>query len=208
MKNNKSGFSYDLNEAMNYGNIFERIFHRRRLKVWISIINYKNKKILDVGCNTGILLIPLLEKGYDVAGIDNSIRDIKIAKNNLKKKNLPESRVILADAQKIPFKTNCFDVVLLSDVLEHVTNPDISAKETLRVVKKRGIIIASVPNKYHPVVKYPCIRKIFSGRNDIDQHLDIPFNKKQLIDLFPNTEVIKIGFIGFGSEILGVFRKI
>lgn len=208
MKNYKFGFNYDLNKARVKGNFFERIFHNTRLKFWLSVVEYKNKKILDIGCNTGILLIPLLEKGYNVVGIDNSLEDIKIARKSLRKKNLPESTVKVADAQKIPFKTNFFDVIILSDVLEHVIDVECSAKEALRVAKKGGIILASVPNECHPVVKYSWVRKMLTGRMDVDEHLDMPFNKKKLSALFPKTITIRLQYIGFRSEILGIFKKI
>ena len=202
------GFNYDLNEARIHGNFFERIFHNRRLNFWLSAVDYKNKKVLDIGCNTGIVLIPLKEKGVDILGIDISISDIKKAKKSLSQKKLSEKCVQVANAAKLPFKNNYFNVVLLSDILEHVTEPNIVAKEAIRVVKPNGIVLVTVPNELHPVVKYPWVRKLLTGRKNVDEHLDIPFSKKKLSKLFCETKIIKLSFIGFGSEILGIFKKI
>lgn len=102
------GFNYDLNEARLHGNIFEKIFHNRRLQFWLSRIDYKNKKILDIGCNTGILLIPFAKRG--------------------------------ADVRKIPNLDNYFEIVILSDVLEHVSSPEMAVKEAVRVTKPKGKI--------------------------------------------------------------------
>lgn len=207
-KKGSDGFNYDLNEARVNGNFFERIFHNHRLSFWLSIIDYENKKVLDIGCNTGILLIPLKERGIDILGIDISISDIKKAKKNLLQRNLSDKCVQVANAQKLPFKDNYFDVVLLSDILEHVVEPNIVAKEAIRVLKPNGIVLATVPNELHPVVKYSWVRKLLTGRKNVDEHLDIPFSKKKLSKLFCETKIIKLSFIGFGSEILGIFKKI
>lgn len=201
------GFDYDLNEARLHGNIFERIFHNSRLNFWLKVTDYSGKKVLDVGCNSGIILVPLKERGVDVVGIDISKRDISKAKRNLRQHNLPDNCVQVGDAKKLPFKNNSFNVVLLSDILEHVSDPEIVALESIRVVKKGGLVLATVPNEWHPVVYYPWVRKLLSGRKDVDEHLDTPFNKKKLTQLFFKTEVVKLKFIGFYSEILGVFKK-
>lgn len=200
------GFDYDLNQARLSGNIFERIFHNRRLKFWLSIIDYSGKKVLDVGCNTGIILTPLKEIGIDIVGVDISKRDIKKAKESLRQKNLSDECVLVANAKKLPFKTNSFDIIILSDILEHVSKPEVVAKEAMRVLKRGGLILATVPNEWHPVVRYPLVRKLLTGRKNVDDHLDVPFNKKKLSKLFPGTSVVETRFIGFWSEILGIFK--
>ena len=86
IKNGNWGFDYDLDKARLHGNIFERIFHENRLHFWLSAVDYSGKKVLDVGCNTGILLIPLLEKGVDIKGVDISKEDVSKARKNLKKR--------------------------------------------------------------------------------------------------------------------------
>lgn len=207
-KKGSDGFNYDLNEARISGNFFERVFHNHRLNFWLSAVEYKNKKVLDVGCNTGILLIPLKERGVDILGVDISKSDIKKAKYNLTQKNLSNKCVQVANAQKLPFSKNSFDIVLLSDILEHVGQPKTVAKEAIRVVKPGGIILATVPNELHPVVHYPWVRKLLTGRKNVDEHLDIPFSKEKLIKLFNGTIVVQTSFVGFWSEILGIFKKI
>ncbi|MBI2268210.1 MAG: class I SAM-dependent methyltransferase [Candidatus Blackburnbacteria bacterium] len=59
--------------------------------------------------------------------------------------NSPE---VLADAKKLPFKTNSFDTALLLQVLEHVDDPERVIKEASRVLKPNGVLIVSVPFFY------------------------------------------------------------
>ncbi len=53
---------------------------------------------------------------------------------------------VIADITKpLPFCSDCFDVVVLSNVLEHVPNPRSLLKEAFRVLKPGGIVIATIP---------------------------------------------------------------
>lgn len=207
MKKAKDGFGYDLDKALKQGNIFEKVFHRYRISPWLKKIDYSHRKVLDVGCNTGILLIPLLEECVNVIGVDISKEDIAKAKKKLTEKNLSPNRALVANAKKLPFKEGVFDIVLLSDILEHVSQPELVAKESCRVTKKGGYILATVPNEWHPVIKYPWLKKLLSGRKNIDEHPDIPFNLKKLIDLFPNTQVVECKYLSFWVQIFCKFKK-
>lgn len=204
----KDHFDYDLLEASKKGKIFEKIFHKQRLRMWLKATDYRNKKILDIGCNTGILLIPLAKRNYDVIGIDNNPKDIDKAKKYLREENLSTNIVKLADAIALPFKDESFDIVLLSDVLEHTSDPKKVARESLRILKKGGLVLSTVPYHLHPVVKYPWLRKILSGRKNIDKYPDTPFTFDKLKSYFPGTRTKKKKLVYFWCCILGVFEKI
>lgn len=55
---------------------------------------------------------------------------------------------VLADAKKLPFQNNSFDIALLIQVLEHVDSPDKVVREAARVLKPKGSLIISVPFFY------------------------------------------------------------
>ena len=53
---------------------------------------------------------------------------------------------VVADlTKKLPFKNSSFDVVLLSNVLEHIPNSEFLLKECFRILKSEGMIIGTVP---------------------------------------------------------------
>lgn len=53
---------------------------------------------------------------------------------------------VVADLTKtLPFKKSSFDIILLSNVLEHIPNTDFLLKECFRILKKDGFIIGTVP---------------------------------------------------------------
>ncbi len=112
----------------------------KRKVVRYLIKKYVKKKgphILDVGCGTG-KNIEELNKYGQVWGIDNSIEAIKFCK----KRGLKNLK--LGDAQKTNFDSRSFDVITLLDILEH-TDDNKALKEMHRIIKKDGLLIATVP---------------------------------------------------------------
>lgn len=53
---------------------------------------------------------------------------------------------VISDIEKLPFKKNEFDMVLCTEVLEHVPHPWIAINELYRVLKTDGIAIITVPH--------------------------------------------------------------
>lgn len=95
----------------------------------------KIKKILDLGCGTGGMT-KYLEKFGEVVGVEKE----KYALSLCKKRGL---KVILEDAQKLPFKKGEFDLVTIFDVLYHkrVKSEKKVISEAKRVLKKGGILV-------------------------------------------------------------------
>jgi SAM-dependent methyltransferase len=100
----------------------------------------KSSKILDVGCAGGSLIMSVRSAGFnDVHGIDVS----KKAINECRKKGL--TGLTLTDAQKMDLDSRKFDIVIASDVLEHIRDDDAALRECFRVLKPGGRLIIFVP---------------------------------------------------------------
>jgi len=115
---------------------------RLRARLIINEVKrYKNKKIkiLDVGCGYGIYSFTLSKKGYEVYAIDNSKERI----NFLQKNGLKNARVM--DITKLKYKNKVFDVVICSDVLEHVKNDKKALAELARVLDNKGRLLLTLP---------------------------------------------------------------
>lgn len=54
----------------------------------------------------------------------------------------------LCSAESIPVKDETFDAVLMTEVLEHLEHPEIVLAEAYRVLKKKGVLIATMPFLY------------------------------------------------------------
>lgn len=104
-------------------------------------------KALDAGCSHGVYSIMLGEAGCDVLGIDINEVEIERAKRWAKEKRLDNKiRFRVEDIQRIDAPDNAFDVVVCSEVLEHLDEPDRGAKELFRVLKPGAKAIISMPN--------------------------------------------------------------
>lgn len=119
-------------------------------------------KILDIGCGNGDLLqlIAKLSPRARLYGLDFSRKMLDSAQGRLKGR----ARLILADALALPFSPCQFDLVLLCEVLEHLTNPLKGLQEAKRVLKNGGRLIITFPNasSYQPF--YPASKKLPQGK--------------------------------------------
>ncbi len=107
-------------------------------------------RVLEVGCASGYLLSKLNSPPELLFGMDVAQGGIKIAKNWVKGGNF-----CLADARKIPYKSNTFDYLICTEVLEHIQSDD-AVRECYRVLKPGGIALITVPNGKGVAGKYFC----------------------------------------------------
>ena len=129
--------TYPLTGADNI--VEEKPFYIHRLAPIFYEVPMKSR-VLDVGCNDGTMMKLLKDKREcKVYGVDISEVALDVAKN----KGL---NVQFADAHILPFKDKYFDVVILSEVLSHVKNPDEVLSEIRRVLKKDGSLLGSCPH--------------------------------------------------------------
>ena len=109
--------------------------------------NVKNKKVLDFGCGPGVHAKFLAKRGAKVTGIDNSKESIILAR-----KESPKSEFFVGDVEKLPFKSNEFDIVFSAMILGHFKNWNKILKEVNRVLKKNGIFVFSIYNPFKEVL--------------------------------------------------------
>jgi len=93
--------------------------------------------VIDVGCGTGQLL-GLLEARI-LVGIDASLEMLKKAKARC-----GSIQVVLADAESLPFRDECCDVIYSVSVIQLVEDPRRSVNEMLRVLKNGGAFAVTV----------------------------------------------------------------
>lgn len=106
--------------------------------------NVKGKKILDMGCGTGLYTKIIKKKGAKVKGIDLSEGMIKIAREEV-----PGVEFKVGSAEKLPYKNKEFDIVLAALMMEYFSSWNKVLKEVKRVLKPNGLFIFSTGN---PVV--------------------------------------------------------
>ncbi|RPH50729.1 MAG: class I SAM-dependent methyltransferase [Desulfobacteraceae bacterium] len=113
-------------------------------------------KILDIGCGSGRHICEAFRiKGITVVGADLNYNDMLEARGKL---NFHEKvgehgggvwALSSADVNNLPFKNNSFDLVICSEVLEHIPDHETAVFEIMRVLKPGSNLVVSVP-RYMP----------------------------------------------------------
>jgi len=96
-------------------------------------------KVLDVGCGNGALAYDLSKKAKTVVAIDLNTENIKKAKQKYNSSNI---EYIIGDAVNYNFNPQDFDVIVLSNVLEHINNRIEFLKKLRKIAPK---ILIRVP---------------------------------------------------------------
>jgi len=118
----------------------------RLLRQWKPLAG---KRVLDVGCGYGGMMICMAEQGADVVGVE--IDPERAAMGKLRLQELG----IVADCSEADIcqpgmaeKLGTFDVITCQDVLEHVMDPTEMIQTVSNLLKPGGIIYMQVPNKW------------------------------------------------------------
>jgi 2-polyprenyl-3-methyl-5-hydroxy-6-metoxy-1,4-benzoquinol methylase len=100
-----------------------------------------SKRVLDVGCSSGYLARPLVERGCTVIGLE---QDAVAAE---------EARAVCEDVlvgdvetMELPFEPASFDVVLCGDLIEHLRDPDAFLARMRPLLRPEGRLVLTTPN--------------------------------------------------------------
>jgi len=119
----------------------------KQLQPWISI---KGKRVLDVGCGYGGILLAMADAGAaSIAGVEVDAERLHWAKERTDAIGFPaDLRVadicVEADIRKLP----SFDVILMQDVMEHVPDPSVAMRHISSLLAPGGAVYVQVGNKF------------------------------------------------------------
>ena len=111
---------------------------------------HPDDKVLDIGCGSGrhTCSAAMLENVFSV-GADLSPEDVAMADERLRE-NEPYIKgrygTLSADITNLPFADGAFDLVICSEVLEHIPEHHSALTELVRVLKPGGNLVVSVPS--------------------------------------------------------------
>lgn len=100
-------------------------------------------RILDIGCGDGAATAALARRarGHTVIGADWSLQALERARL----RGLPVVRATV-DGHGLPFAADSLDIVVLSEVIEHLVDTDAALDEINRVLRPGGSLLLSTPN--------------------------------------------------------------
>lgn len=116
---------------------------RRRLRHIASVVAAEAPDVLiEVGCGACHVL-ERLDAPVRV-GLDLSETMLRVAAQRTRGTNI---RLLRAEAENLPFDGGAADVVVCTEVLEHVPDPEAVVIEVKRILKPRGLALFTVPHE-------------------------------------------------------------
>ena len=99
----------------------------------------KAGRLLDIGCGHGFLLAAAKAQGFQVWGVELHNSSATVGKNC-------GLDIITGEVTDAGFQADFFDIIVMSEVLEHMLYPRKNLEETRRILKKDGYLYIVVPN--------------------------------------------------------------
>ena len=128
-------------------NRYQEIFNK------IKSLNFSpGSKVLDIGCYPPYLLDFLTEQKFDTYGICSQHETV----------NRSKISILNIDNDSLPYKDDQFSLIVISEVLEHLTGDPVNIlSEIYRVLKPGGYLLLTTPN----VLRIQNIISLLIGKN-------------------------------------------
>ncbi len=214
-------------ESERYHDSNNKMFQSEQLhwKRFFEELSFKNITILEIGTGTGFLPNMLIDSYTNKNQItyictdisENILRTAKRNINNRKSKKNIDFRFVKLSSDRLPFKKNSIDVIIMNSVLHHLPNTDVFFNDAKKILKKEGIlVIGHEPNalfhknklsliitrtfsKIAPVIgKLKISKKEFEFNNKINLKINNKLKKEGLIDRDLTQNEIS-GLVDFGA---------
>lgn len=174
--------------------------------------NLPKGKVLDYGYGGGNNSVYLMEKGYDVYGVEVAESSLNLLKQNLKDRNLNnvidgKFLTISPDNRSLPFADNYFDFILSNQVLyflpdeEHIKRV---CQELKRVLKPNGVVLFTMMGSKNYFVAQNT-KKISGKIHEVEfkaehrlaglkQVIYVVDSEIELKELFSDFDCLKVGY--------------
>ena len=118
----------------------------RHIESYIAISS--DSRILDLGSGVGSFVVACRRRGLRAFGLepDRIGQGARITSLQIASRRLAEPVCVSGVGERLPFPDACFDLVVMNQVIEHVAEQGMVAREAARVVRKGGVIYVACPN--------------------------------------------------------------
>lgn len=149
-----------MNNVANYYQMIDEAsrFSRNSRKIEFLTTNFvlekilpPHVKILDIGAGTGVYSFHYAERQHEVVAVDITPKHIEAIKEKCHKRDLNMEAYVENAIDLIRFGSETFDAVMCFGPMYHLTNAadrDRCVRESLRVLKRGGILAVAYINKY------------------------------------------------------------
>ncbi len=170
------------------------ILKRELILYFIQSLIKKNDSVLEIGCGGGRLSCEIQQSGYKVISTDFEPSAVHYTKGS----GIMNS-FVSNSGEGIPIRDESIDLIVMTDVLEHILDHALTIQECHRVLKRGGYIVITVP-------AYPCL---FSSWDKWNKHYR-RYTKKQLVYLAETShlKIKKLTYWNIPGIPFAILRKI
>lgn len=118
------------------------------LAIFHNLACLDGKRVLDLGCGLGGKTCYFAKQGARLAvGVDRDPQLVSGATSLAAAKGFADVKFVVGDAKRLPLRTGSFDIVIMTDVVEHIPRPniDLGLAESLRVLRPGGRLFLHFP---------------------------------------------------------------
>ena len=160
------------------------------------------KTVLDLGCGNGENIIPLLERGARVIGIDISPDLIAIAEKHLADANL-EASLSVGSAYETGLPDESVDTIFCMSLIHHL-DITLVRDEMWRVLRKGGAIILKEPIRFSK--RYASVRSLLPAHEDISE-FEHPLTREEVATMtqpfqVQGTRYFRLPFVPLVSRLI------
>jgi SAM-dependent methyltransferase len=134
------------------GNPTRRWLHRSRrrwIREAICRVGSGSERAIEFGPGSGVYLPTLARVATTVVGAD--IEDVYLGGLVTLQRRFPNVHLVRGDLTRSAFPDACFDLVLCSEVIEHLHESSRALGEMGRLLRPGGVLILSTPQRYSPL---------------------------------------------------------
>jgi len=133
---------YDNYHQHHAPHVVTQLLHDEKRRVIGSLIRQQHQKanarILVAGCGLG--------EDAEIIGSPTIATDLSTTALIKASQRYPNHIYVTADSQKLPFQSGQFDLIVCSEVIEHIPHPEIMVGEFHRLLHLGGSLIITTPN--------------------------------------------------------------
>lgn len=160
----------------------------------------KPRSVLDLGCGNGVLCRELVARGYSVTGVEPDSTGISIARENVPDAKFQQMSVDDDPGELLKNHPNGFDVVVSTEVIEHLYEPRRLPEFAAAVLRPGGRLVITTP--YHGYLKNLAISLVNGWDGHADPlwdggHIKL-FSRKKMTQLLKDSQFQMEKFEGVG----------
>jgi SAM-dependent methyltransferase len=138
------GAEYDREHELGTREFFDAIERHRYSEYapWMPRLmefdKFHGKRLLEIGCGMGTDLLQFARGGARCTGIDLTPRSVEITRHRFRLYNT-KGAFMISDGERLPFRSDSFDVVYSNGVLHHTPDTAGAIREVHRVLRPGGV---------------------------------------------------------------------